>query len=118
MKKIVYNLAWQVRELEILREDGRKPSVDISVLLDALSSPDTDYVGRNVALLISNLKKKLTSFVEGLSKHERTAAIASSPGPIPSFINVARCKAGGPGTLNHMRDISHRENFIARGRHV
>ena len=73
-EKTLYGLAWQVRELETLCEDGRKLSVDGSVLLDLLMNPDTDFVGRNVPLLISKLSKKLTSFVERLSKQQRTAA--------------------------------------------
>ena len=44
--------------------------------------------------------------------------VASSQGPTSSFINVACCKAGGPGTRNHGRDVLRRENSIACGRHV
>lgn len=73
-EKILCGLAWQVNELETLCENGRKLNVDISVIIDLLSNPDTDIVGSNVALLIANASKKLTSFVESLSKHQRTAA--------------------------------------------
>ena len=44
--------------------------------------------------------------------------VASSPGPIPSFINIACCKAGGRGMQNQVRDVSRRENLLTHGCHV
>ena len=73
-EKVLYGLAWKLKELETLCEDGRKLKVEIEVIVGHLSNPDADVVLLNVALKISNLKKRLTSFVESLSIQQRTSA--------------------------------------------
>lgn len=60
--------------MESLCDDGRQLKVEMEVIIDHLSNPNADLVHLNVALKISNLTKRLTSFVESLSKQQRTPA--------------------------------------------
>lgn len=73
-QKILYSLAWQLKEIETLCKDGQKLKVEIGVIIDHLSNPSADMLRLNLALKICNLQTALTTFVENLSKQQRTAA--------------------------------------------
>ena len=70
----LFKLAWAVREVEELIQQGRKLIVDMQVLIERLSDEGCNAVVENIARSLTSLKSQLTSFVKALSKHQRESA--------------------------------------------
>ena len=73
-EKGLFNLAWDVKELEELNEMGRKLIVNSGNLKAKLMQPDYDRVSDNFARKLSEMKQELVSYSRQVSRHKRTAA--------------------------------------------
>jgi hypothetical protein len=67
-------LAWKVRELSDLNEEGRSLHVEAKVLSNKIADPTYDIVGDNFGRQLSQFRERLLSFVKLVTRFRRTAA--------------------------------------------
>ncbi|XP_065899778.1 uncharacterized protein [Dysidea avara] len=72
-EKDVIVLAWKVKELTELNENGRELHRCTSCLLRKIEGHDVQ-VEDNVPSQLSKLRQELTSFIKGVTRHQRTPA--------------------------------------------
>ena len=72
--KVLTTLAWKVKELEDLQKQGRGLVIEVDSLTTRLSDGSCDLIQENIARRLTSLRKELSSFVQGLSRYQRTAA--------------------------------------------
>ena len=72
--KSMLKLAWDLQELSALNRAGREVRVACEVLADKVKDPAYDPVENNLAREITVLREKLTSFVQRVSRYQRTPA--------------------------------------------
>ena len=65
-------LAWKVKELNELNENGRQLHSDINLLINKMGQ-DT-HLEENIPSQLSNVRQKLVSFIKGVTRHQRTPA--------------------------------------------
>ena len=70
----MFDLAWDVHELEELISMGRKLRVKMATLCDKLKGDALSRKEDEVSLRITDLQSELTKFVKILTRHQRTAA--------------------------------------------
>ena len=64
----LFSLGWTVEELKHLNEDGQKLLVELKVIQDLVSDPDTDLVGRNIPRRLTTFREKLAIFVKSVTR--------------------------------------------------
>ena len=65
-------LAWKVKELTELNENGRQLHRDINILINKMGQ-DT-HVEDNIPSQLSYVRQKLHSFIKGVTRHQHTTA--------------------------------------------
>ena len=65
-------LAWKVKELTELNENGRQLHSDINLFINKMGQ-DT-HLEENIPSQLSNVRQKLVSFIKGVTRHQRTPA--------------------------------------------
>lgn len=65
-------LAWKVKELTELNENGRQLHRDINILINKMGQ-DT-HVEDNIPSILSDVRQKLHSFTKGVTRHQCTPA--------------------------------------------
>lgn len=73
-EKTMFNLAWQIQELQDLHDCVRKLAVGVTTLIEKLECSDYNPIQDNFASKLSLTKKQLLDSVKKISKHQRTAA--------------------------------------------
>ena len=68
------NLAWKLKELADLNEEGRQLHIIISSLIEKLHSDQCDVVQDNIPRQVSTMRERIYSFIRRLTRHKRTAA--------------------------------------------
>ena len=72
-EKILVYLAWKLKELTDLNEEGRELCTIISSLTEKLQD-DCDIVAENVPRQVTTTCQKVYSFIRRVTRHKRTAA--------------------------------------------
>ena len=72
--KTLCELAWKVRELSDLNEEGRSLAVEARVLSDNIADRLYDTVGDSFSCKLSHFREQLLSFVKLVTRFRRTAA--------------------------------------------
>lgn len=72
--KEMFGLAWDIKELTDLNEEGRQIIVDCSTLGDRLSDINYDRISNNLASRCQHIRERILSFVKRTVKYRRTAA--------------------------------------------
>ena len=72
-KKLLH-LAWKLKELADLNEEGRQLNIIISSLIEKLHSDQCDVVQDNIPRQVSTVRERIYSFIRRLTRHKRTAA--------------------------------------------
>lgn len=65
-------LAWKVKELTELNENGRQLHRDVNVLISKMGQ-DT-HIEDNIPSQLKNVRQQLVSFIKGVTRHQRTPA--------------------------------------------
>ena len=73
-QKVMISLAWKIRELSGLNDEGRKLKVQISTVLERLADPRHDLVNENIANHLTTIRNGLNTFIKGVTHQKRTAA--------------------------------------------
>lgn len=71
LDKTLYSLGWKIDELSRLNTLGQQLAVDTSSVTDTLNEA---YITVNVTRAMVTLKRDLTTFVKGVTRHKRMAA--------------------------------------------
>lgn len=72
--KVLFRLAWDLKELSSLNDMGRLLLADGEVLSDKASNPTYDKIRDNFASKLTAYRDKLTSFYASVTRYRRTAA--------------------------------------------
>lgn len=67
-------LSWKVKELTELNEIGRKLHTDIEVLSKKIEEHQCLWQEENVPRRLKDIRKNITAFIKGVTRHQRTAA--------------------------------------------
>ncbi|SMN02438.1 hypothetical protein SPONN_1067 [uncultured Candidatus Thioglobus sp.] len=73
-EKVMFSLAWEIQELQVLHDSVRQVTVDITTLIDKLKCTDYDPVQDNFARKLGSVRQQLLDAVKALSKHQRNKA--------------------------------------------
>lgn len=73
-EKMLVILAWKLKELTDLNEEGRQLNMIISSLIEKLHGDQCDVVQDNIPRQVSTLRERMYSFIRRLTRHKRTAA--------------------------------------------
>ena len=72
--KVMINLSWKIKELGDLNDMGRLLHTEIDGLLRRMKAGHCLWEQENVPRCFSEIRKKLTTFIKGLTRHQRTPA--------------------------------------------
>lgn len=72
--KTLFELAWTVKELSQLNEEGRLLHVESTVLSEKIGNPSYDKVQDNFVHRLSHYRERLSSFVKSVTRFRRVAA--------------------------------------------
>lgn len=64
----------EVEELKQLVETSQTLIVTASTIMDTISDPDIDLIGRNMARTLSNFRDSVHTFIKNVSRHKRNMA--------------------------------------------
>ena len=73
-KKELITLAWKVKELTELNQNGRKLHSDINLLINKIEQCRHLQVQDNIPQQLMLNRQKLVSFIKGVTRHQRTPA--------------------------------------------
>ena len=68
------SLSWKIKELDELNEMGRLLREEITFLRNGIKESDGFWQQENVPSQLKGTRKKMISFVKGVTRHQRTAA--------------------------------------------
>ena len=73
-EKELITLAWKVKELTELNDNGRKLHSDINHLINKIEQGRHLQVQENIPSQLMMNRQKLVSFIKGVTRHQRTPA--------------------------------------------
>ena len=73
-EKELITLAWKVKELTELNDNGRKLHSDINHLINKIEQGRHLQVQENIPSQLMMIRQKLVSFIKGVTRHQRTPA--------------------------------------------
>ena len=73
-EKGLMNLAWEIKELTELNDNGRSLLVELRSLTNKLEDKNCDRTKENISRQLSTVRQKLRTFIKGVTYHKRTAA--------------------------------------------
>ena len=71
---VMFQLAWDIKDLSDLIESGRKLKVSCQMLFEQVSLDESGWIVSNLARQLDALRNSLKKFIRGLFKYKRTAA--------------------------------------------
>ena len=74
IEKDLINLSWKIKELGDLNEMGRSLHTEVNLLYSRLETGQCFWEQENIPRLLTDIRKKLRSFIKGITRHQRTAA--------------------------------------------
>ncbi|XP_065887166.1 uncharacterized protein [Dysidea avara] len=74
IEKDLINLSWKIKELGDLNEMGRSLHTEVNLLYSRLEAGQCFWEQENIPRLLTDIRKKLRSFIKGITRHQRTAA--------------------------------------------
>ena len=73
-EKELFDLAWDVQELERVNESGRQLLIEIAVLADKLKDPTYNKSADNFPMKVRLFKENCCKFLDSVVKYRRTPA--------------------------------------------
>ena len=72
-EKDLVSLAWKIKELSELNENGRALHTVISAIVTKLTG-QCRWIEDNIPSQLKEIRQKLTAFIKGVTRHQRTPA--------------------------------------------